>query len=281
MVLDYSPMLHLQVGTEISFRLPISSSSSFEAMFREIESCIRRPEVDAENSTGHCIESYGISVTTLEEVFLKVAGQSIDGLDSNQHNLSDASSDMQICENYQTTPMKPSASRLCCGVAGKSFRMTCSAVARIFSLMFAAICSFIAFFIIKFCSCEMITSSTFWKHSKALLIKRAISARRDRRTIVFQLLIPAVFLLFGLLFLKLKPHPDQHSITLSTSYFNPLLTGGGGGPIPFNLSMHIAQEVFFIYDIISNAFFNCLWFSFTHRKTIISYDCYACRLRLA
>ncbi|ONK78401.1 uncharacterized protein A4U43_C02F18390 [Asparagus officinalis] len=234
------------VGTEISFRLPISSSSSFENMFREIESCIRRPEVAGEYSTTydgvHGIESYGISVTTLEEVFLKVAGQSIDEIDYN-HQITNAGSDSLTSEISQTTLIEPSVSILCSGVYGKFLRQISSAVGRIFGLTFATICSFIAFFIIKLCCCGMITSSTFWKHSKALLIKRAVSARRDRRTIVFQLLIPAVFLLFGLLFLKLKPHPDQHSVTLTTSNFNPLLTGGGGGPIPFNLSLHIAEEV--------------------------------------
>lgn len=131
-----------------------------------------------------------------------------------------------------------------CVVCSKFLKRTCSAVGRISSLIISTIWSVIAFFIIKLCSCRIIKNSTFWKHSKALLIKRAISARRDRRTIFFQLLIPAVFLLFGLIFLKLKPHPDQYSLTLTTSYFNPLLRGGGGGPIPFNLSLHIAEEVF-------------------------------------
>ncbi|KAF9619443.1 hypothetical protein IFM89_007018 [Coptis chinensis] len=51
----------------------------------------------------------------------------------------------------------------------------------------------------------------------------------DRRTVAFQLVIPAVFLFFGLLFLKLKPHREQLSVTLTTSEFNPLLQGGGGG----------------------------------------------------
>jgi hypothetical protein len=61
---------------------------------------------------------------------------------------------------------------------------------------------------------------------------------------MFQLLIPAIFLFIGLLFMELKPHPDQIPLTLSTSYFNPLLSGGGGGgPIPFNLSFPIAEKV--------------------------------------
>ncbi|CAA0837437.1 ABC transporter A family member 1 [Striga hermonthica] len=42
----------------------------------------------------------------------------------------------------------------------------------------------------------------------------------------------------------IKPHPDQESVTFTTSHFNPLLTGGGGGgPIPFDLSLPIAKEV--------------------------------------
>lgn len=87
---------------------------------------------------------------------------------------------------------------------------------------------------------------TFWRHSRALIIKRVVSAKRDKRTVMFQLIIPAVFLLFGLAFLRLKPHPDQSSIRLTTDYFNPLLGGGGGGgPIPFNLSLPIALQVIF------------------------------------
>ncbi|KAG0463336.1 hypothetical protein HPP92_019405 [Vanilla planifolia] len=102
------------------------------------------------------------------------------------------------------------------------------------------------FFVFKICSCFAIAvaSSVFWLHFKALFIKRLISAQRDRRAVIFQLLIPAFFMLLGLLFLRIKPHPDQDSITLTTSHFNPLLTGGGGGaPIPFNLDYIISEKV--------------------------------------
>ncbi|KAG0463337.1 hypothetical protein HPP92_019406 [Vanilla planifolia] len=68
------------VGSEVSFRLPATSSSLFANMFREIESHIRRSGANSGSSfakADYAIESYGISVTTLEEVFLKVAGQSM------------------------------------------------------------------------------------------------------------------------------------------------------------------------------------------------------------
>ncbi|KAH7462518.1 hypothetical protein KRP22_004939 [Phytophthora ramorum] len=51
------------VGTEIAFQLPLDSSSKFPAMFRKLD----------ENLQNLSVLSYGISVTTMEEVFIKVA----------------------------------------------------------------------------------------------------------------------------------------------------------------------------------------------------------------
>eukprot|EP00605_Chrysophyceae_sp_TOSAG23-4_P000940 GSChrysophyteH1.ASY1.ANO1.1040.1 assembled CDS len=50
------------VGTELSFQLPFSASSLFPKLFSEIEASM--------DNLG--LESYGISVTTLEEVFIKI-----------------------------------------------------------------------------------------------------------------------------------------------------------------------------------------------------------------
>ena len=239
--------LPFQVGTEISFKLPLSSSSSFESMFREIESCMN--SVHNSDRSGNedkynlGIESYGISVTTLEEVFLRVAGCDFDETECSKqeklHVLPD-SVVSQASPNHapkQIFHSKPLRKYKIIGVVSTIVERACS-------LIFAAVLSFINFFSVQCCSCCFISKSIFWEHSKALLIKRAIIARRDRKTIVFQLLIPAVFLLFGLLLLKLKPHPDQQSVTFTTSHFNPLLRGGGGGgPIPFDLSWPIAKEV--------------------------------------
>ncbi|CAA6654054.1 unnamed protein product [Spirodela intermedia] len=215
------------VGTEISFRLPLASSSSFENMFREIEGCNNRGGgtggISTDNADrSHGIESYGISVTTLEEVFLKVAG-SENPVDSMSQIENDAEGSQCILST------KSSNSKISCGCWMLVFQMICSGVERMCSVILSKVTSFIAFFTLKFCCCEIIMKSTFWNHFKALLIKRALSARRDRRTVIFQLLIPVLFMLFGFLSLKLKPHPDQCSITFTTSHFNPLLRGDGGG----------------------------------------------------
>ncbi|CAL5351927.1 hypothetical protein CsSME_00039457 [Camellia sinensis var. sinensis] len=237
-----------EVGTEISFKLPLASSSSFESMFREIEGCMTRsgPNLESEGSEhNHSlgIESYGISVTTLEEVFLRVAGCDYNETECIDEKKTLALHDSVVspaCHNY--APKNVVLPKLCGSykVIGVIFATIGSAC----SLFFDAVLSFLRFLSMQCCCCCFLVRSTFWQHCKALFIKRAISARRDRKTIVFQLLIPAIFLLFGLVLLKLKPHPDQQSITFTTSYFNPLLSGGGGGgPIPFDLSWPISNKV--------------------------------------
>lgn len=190
------------------------------------------------------IESYGISVTTLEEVFLRVAGGDFDQDESHEEIEGPVSCDtatLQPCQSY--AQKRTFHSKLC----GTYFRIICfiaTIIGRASFLIITTVLSALRFLSMQCCCCCILSRSMFWKHSKALLIKRAKSAQRDMKTIVFQLLIPAVFLLFGLLFLKLKPHPDQQSVTFTTSYFNPLLSGGGGGcPIPFDLNWPIEKEV--------------------------------------
>jgi hypothetical protein len=50
------------VGAEMSFQLPLTASSRFRGMFEELDA----------DQEGFGIETYGMSVTTLEEVFIKV-----------------------------------------------------------------------------------------------------------------------------------------------------------------------------------------------------------------
>ncbi|KAJ1408951.1 ABC transporter family protein [Sesbania bispinosa] len=211
------------VGTEISFRLPMASSSAFERMFREIEGCMKKPISNMEISGNGC--DYD-EVECFEENKPSLISDSVPSLPYND------------CPSTKVCYLKVF------GNYKKILGFMSTMLGRACHLIFATVISFINFLGMQCCSCCLLTRSTFWQHSKALFIKRAISARRDHKTIIFQLMIPAVFLFIGLLFLELKPHPDQQSLTLSTSYFNPLLSGGGGGgPIPFNLSLPIAEKV--------------------------------------
>ena len=58
------------LGLELSYVLPSEQSRNFEALFNDLE----------ENRTEYGISSYGASVTTLEEVFLKVKEEEAIGL---------------------------------------------------------------------------------------------------------------------------------------------------------------------------------------------------------
>lgn len=239
--------LPLQVGNEICFKLPLASSSSFENMFREIEGCMRLSDPNSgaagdEHNHSIGIESYGISVTTLEEVFLRVAGCDFNEAEAIEKTTL-ISPDSEVSDASHDYAPKNFLKNKLCG-SYKFIGVIVTIMGRACGLFFATVMSFLNFLSMQCCCSCFLVRSTFWEHSRALFIKRAISARRDRKTIVFQLLIPAVFLLFGLLLLKLKPHPDQQSLTLTTSYFNPLLGGGGGGgPIPYDLSWQISNKV--------------------------------------
>ncbi|KAJ0099984.1 hypothetical protein Patl1_20485 [Pistacia atlantica] len=244
-----SAMCVSEVGTEITFKLPLASSPSFENMFREIESCMRRSNSNVKTLGGEDkkkfgIESYGISVTTLEEVFLRVAGCNFDESDCTNEANNFVTPDLVASHASHEQSSKQISLAKLSGNYKWLVGFIFTVVQRACGLIFATIVSFLNFLSMKCCSCCIIPRSMFWQHCRALFIKRAVSARRDRKTVVFQLLIPVIFLFFGLLFLKLKPHPDQLSVTFTTSEFNPLLSGGGGGgPIPFDLSWPIANEV--------------------------------------
>jgi hypothetical protein len=54
------------VGTEMTFQLPFSASAKFQGLFEHID----------DNETTLGVQSYGVSVTTLEEVFIKVRNDS-------------------------------------------------------------------------------------------------------------------------------------------------------------------------------------------------------------
>lgn len=63
LIQDHIPHAKLDTGagTEISYSLPNEDSSLFENLFTELE--------DKKDKLG--VDSYGVSITTMEEVFLK------------------------------------------------------------------------------------------------------------------------------------------------------------------------------------------------------------------
>lgn len=160
-------------GKELSFQLPFSASPSFGKMFTEFDGNLARLN----------LRSYGISVTTLEEVFIRISQ-----LDSNTKLLeapkvvNDSSVEMQDVE---------------LGSKGQYVPLTFSKLDDSENVKF------------------------FFRHMVAMLNKRAFYFVRDKKTWIFQYIIPVLFVLVGMIISYYNTiRPNQPLKPLSTSLYN-------------------------------------------------------------
>ncbi|KAG2819643.1 hypothetical protein PC112_g12108 [Phytophthora cactorum] len=149
------------VGTEIAFQLPLDSSSQFPTMFRKMDESLSKLQV----------LSYGISVTTMEEVFIKVAEASDE---DQQHTLQNRVKQHGL-NSQDSIPIvgdKPADGHYH-GLerTGSSLQLTRS-------------------------------RSIFLTQMVAMIQKRFRMAKRDKKLFVVGLLLPVAWLIFGLSILK-------------------------------------------------------------------------------
>ncbi|TMW56586.1 hypothetical protein Poli38472_006596 [Pythium oligandrum] len=137
------------IGTELTFQLPFESSSTFPRLFEELEA--RQDELG--------VASFAISITTLEEIFLKVAENRV--IDSGDVKAK-KDGGIIVPERESVDPIASQGSREH---------------------------SRIAWFLIQM---------------RALLLKRLLSAKRDKRMLFYSMLLPIVILIAGLSALKLS-----------------------------------------------------------------------------
>jgi len=157
------------VGTELSYSLPFSASQAFPAMLEEIDA--RMPALG--------IVNYGLSVTTLESVFIKVAQEQeigasskddpyVKGKESKERGGEDAfASAEQHREALGVDPNK--------------------------------------------------AQSSWCRHFQALLLKRWHIQKRDKRALCCQFLVPLILLTLGLGILRIPPNFDFPTLELSPS----------------------------------------------------------------
>lgn len=176
------------VGTEQSFRLPFSSSSQFKMMFDEFDALKNKD-----------IKEYRISVTTLEEVFLRVGKglqlEDIDRVDSN---------------SVITKPMKqisPSTQ----------------------SVVLPAVLKQEQEDRVKY-------QSTFYFHFIALLYKRFVYGKRDRGIVICQIILPVLLVILGLGLLLVTANVSQPDLVLSPENFNPTYSSSYKNFVPFTVS---------------------------------------------
>ncbi|XP_031561453.1 ATP-binding cassette sub-family A member 3-like [Actinia tenebrosa] len=143
------------VGAELEMVLNKDAAKSFENLFLDLET--KKQE--------YGIASFGVSVTTMEEVFMKVgegAEKTVDDIVSDHEHHKDT-------ENIVTIPNEtdPDMGELQKGFAHK------------------------------------------WQQYKAMLVKRFLNSKRDKKAVVTQLIMPLVMVLFGLIIINSNPARDS------------------------------------------------------------------------
>eukprot|EP01052_Picozoa_sp_SAG31_P012759 SAG31_NODE_753_length_12340_cov_8.786619_5_plen_1730_part_00 len=159
------------IGAELKFQLPLDRVGVFEELFADLDS--RKPELG--------FESYGVGITTMEEVFLRVAKEGERKVAA-QELASDgqtqlASSGRFIRISAATTALRSCGSTLCGSIASMLHR------SRFFENGDP-------------CCCTM--GRGFFKHLGAMFLKRLNYGIRDRKAQCCNTVIPILLLWFGL-----------------------------------------------------------------------------------
>ena len=191
------------VGAEQSYRLPFSASKTFVSLFERLESDKR--------ALG--LSSYGISVTTLEEVFIRV-GKGIEDPDD-RHHLSSIAADTAANALERASERES----LLMADTHKDEKSLAEETSAFYSRRLGRVSE----------------KRVFFTHTKALLKKRLIYGMRDKKSLCFQMVIPTILVLLGMVLLTIRSNADQPSIVLgqSATQFNVDKEITKRNPIPF------------------------------------------------
>ena len=193
------------VGAELSFQVPLTASPQFPALFAALEA----------RAAALGVLSYGISVTTLEEVFMRVA----EGRD--HHGAAKAAAmavgkEAPLAEALAVKPAGPELAEAAAEPAPQRER------------------------------------AFFARHFYALLLKRWRFALRDQRAVFFQLFIPIAALSAGLALLHQIGTATWPAIDVSLRYYNAgvrnpdaaaAALGASPNFVPFDASQPFAATV--------------------------------------
>eukprot|EP00386_Alphamonas_edax_P016021 GDKI01048985.1.p1 GENE.GDKI01048985.1~~GDKI01048985.1.p1 ORF type:complete len:1423 (-),score=406.43 GDKI01048985.1:254-4522(-) len=194
-----------EVGAEFAVRLPFSASVKFEQLFNALD----------EKKRQFSIGSYGVSVTTLEEVFLKVASGQMAAVNERHF------------ERHASTTTAPAVAGASASAGGGSSSGTAEATRQSVHGVNVSVGGGVGHDThaseetVKFVEGPVL----YLKQFEALLKKRVWYAQRDMRAVMCQCVLPVIMLLFGLMVLKYSHRPTtQPSIVMDTSHYNTLLS---------------------------------------------------------
>lgn len=182
------------VGAEQSFRLPFSAAGQFVDLFAALDA----------RTNDLRVAEYGISVTTLEEVFIRVG---------------EMEAEAQATGQGETETERVGDTED--GRFGSAERVDQSGQFKEDS--------------------QLLTQSpsetdsdgrVFLKHFSAMLVKRGIYGKRDRRMLVCQLVLPVLLVVVGLSLLLIEPNFNQPDLVLSPAKYNPTYSSSERAFVP-------------------------------------------------
>ena len=169
----------LEVSQEITFKINYNQAAQFASFFTEFDQ--RMDDLD--------ILSYGISMTTLEEVFLKVNAEERNELGKIEEEK------QETREGTNQRLMKNSNTGI--GMITSSFEQQEE----------------------KDSSENLVGNGTLWGSIKALITKRFHIYKRDRCGLCCELIVPVILVLFGLSLLQIPFLKDSAAFNLDTSAY--------------------------------------------------------------
>ena len=153
------------VGTELSFQLPLDSSGQFAEIFSKLDNFVDEKK----------IVTYGVSITTLDEVFLMVAR----GEDKKCDSVLSLPPSIERTQEDDIVSIPQSLSN-------ESFDLEESKLTRSRAKAFDGV----------------VTNQSTSRHIQALFVKRAKNFQRDKKAWFCSVILPAVLALSGFLQMK-------------------------------------------------------------------------------
>mmetsp|Transcript_331 Transcript_331/g.689 ORF Transcript_331/g.689 Transcript_331/m.689 type:complete len:1928 (+) Transcript_331:176-5959(+) len=231
------------VGSELTMQLPLSASKNFQVLFEFFDA----------QKDGLDIVNYGISVTTLEEVFLKVAH----GGDHDTARTKRVASKLKERRSMSARSMSGSLisddEEIDFGKDGgaedsyelrKASKVDKSEI-RMDSFLGEdeSLANLEAQSVRLKAPAKLDVRNNFGyfgRHMAALLMKRLMYFKRDMKAWFFGFLLPAGFVMLGILIISLLPSIfSQPPISLSLESYNsrnPADSLGGRNPVPYNIN---------------------------------------------
>ncbi|XP_072041416.1 phospholipid-transporting ATPase ABCA3-like [Amphiura filiformis] len=189
--------LESNIGAELSYVLPHESSANFESLFTNIET----------NKTNLGISSYGASITTMEEVFIKVGEKSdhtieakLHHIDEGKETLPDSSSasseDSCLKENtntaYGALPSRSKVSPITTGNDSNVHMDTFGSTDQIIKSQINA-------------NHRNTGVALYFQQFYAMLLKHALHSLRNITVALVQLALPLIFVAIAIILVSLFP----------------------------------------------------------------------------